>query len=62
MFDPDWTDAEAHVVTDFADAPQGGTHLVTVVTYARRAARDGAGASGMEHGLQGAYDRLDAIL
>jgi uncharacterized protein YndB with AHSA1/START domain len=42
---------------------QGGrTTLTITVLYPSKVARDGAVASGMEHGLAAGYDRLDEIL
>ncbi len=42
---------------------QGGTTTMTLtVLYPSKEARDGAVASGMEHGMAAGYDRLDAIL
>src|SRR5262245_28529788 len=42
---------------------QGGKTMLTIsVVYPSKEARDGAIASGMEHGMAAGYDRLDAIL
>lgn len=42
---------------------QGGTTTLTItVLYPSKQARDGAIASGMEHGVAAGYDRLDEIL
>jgi uncharacterized protein YndB with AHSA1/START domain len=42
---------------------QGGRTLLTLtVVYPSKEARDGAIASGMEHGVAAGYDRLDEIL
>lgn len=42
---------------------QGGkTRLTLTVLYPSKEARDGALASGMEHGMSAGYDRLDEIL
>ena len=42
---------------------EGGKTLLTVtLRYDSKEARDGAAASGMEHGMAAGYDRLDAIL
>lgn len=41
---------------------QGAKTLLTMtLTYPNREARDGALASGMEHGVAAGYDRLDAV-
>jgi uncharacterized protein YndB with AHSA1/START domain len=61
---------------DTGCVPQGGTQLVTLtltpkgkktlltmnILYPSKEARDGAAASGMEHGMAAGYDRLDEIL
>jgi uncharacterized protein YndB with AHSA1/START domain len=61
---------------DFGCVPGGGEQLATLVLteqgertkltitllYASKEARDGAVASGMEHGMAAGYDRLDEIL
>jgi uncharacterized protein YndB with AHSA1/START domain len=42
---------------------EGGTTLMTLtLEYASKEARDGAAASGMEHGMAASYARLDEIL
>ena len=42
---------------------QGEKTLLTItVLYPSKEARDGALASGMEHGMAAGYDRLDAVL
>lgn len=42
---------------------QGGKTLLTLtIAYPSREARDGALASGMEHGMSAGYDRLDEML
>jgi uncharacterized protein YndB with AHSA1/START domain len=42
---------------------EGGATLLTLtLQYASKEARDGAVASGMEHGMAAGYDRLDEIL
>jgi uncharacterized protein YndB with AHSA1/START domain len=40
----------------------GKTTLTVTVRYPSKEARDGALASGMEHGMSAGYDRLDEIL
>ena len=40
----------------------GGTLVKITVVYPSKEARDGALASGMEHGMSAGYDRLDAML
>jgi uncharacterized protein YndB with AHSA1/START domain len=61
---------------DTGCVPQGGEQLATLVLtergdqtlltltvlYPSKEARDGAAASGMEHGMAAGYDRLDGIL
>jgi uncharacterized protein YndB with AHSA1/START domain len=61
---------------DFGGAPQMGEQLTTLVLtehggkttltltvrYPSTEAREGAVASGMEHGMSAGYDRLDEIL
>ena len=42
---------------------EGGKTLMTVrLAYPSKEARDGAIASGMEHGVSAGYDRLDELL
>ncbi|MBX3444868.1 MAG: SRPBCC family protein [Planctomyces sp.] len=42
---------------------QGGrTHMTITLEYDSKAARDGAAASGMEHGMSANYARLDELL
>ena len=41
---------------------EGKTYLTITVLYPSKMARDGAIASGMEHGVAAGYDRLDEIL
>jgi uncharacterized protein YndB with AHSA1/START domain len=38
------------------------THLTITLSYPSKEARDGAAASGMEHGMAAGYDRLDELL
>lgn len=61
---------------DFGCSPQAGEQLTTLtlterggkttyslnIVYPSKEARDGAVASGMEHGMAAGYDRLDKIL
>ncbi|WP_395541959.1 SRPBCC domain-containing protein [Neotabrizicola sp. sgz301269] len=61
-FDPDWTGGEARVITDFDDDGAGGTILRMQVIYASPEARESVGASGMAEGMEGAFDRLEALL
>ena len=43
--------------------PKGKKTLLTItILYPSKEARDGAAASGMEHGMAAGYDRLDEIL
>ena len=45
------------------DVAKGEKTLLTItLTYPSKEARDGAAASGMEHGMAAGYDRLDEIL
>jgi uncharacterized protein YndB with AHSA1/START domain len=57
-------DAQAgEQIGTFVLTEQGGrTTLTMTVLYPSKEARDGAVASGMEHGLAAGYDRLDEIL
>lgn len=41
---------------------EGKTHVTIRLQYDSKEARDGAVASGMEHGMAASYDRLEAIL
>jgi len=40
----------------------GKTLMTLTLLYASKEARDGAAASGMEHGMAASYERLDEIL
>ena len=60
-FDQDWTGGEAVgtlVLTEVEDR----TISTNTVLYASKEARDGALASGMEHGMAMGYDRLETLL
>ena len=46
------------VLTDLGER----TSLTVTLLYDSKGARDGAVASGMEHGMAAGYDRLDEIL
>lgn len=61
-FDPDWTGGEARVITDFDSDGAGGTVLRVQVIYSSPEARESVGASGMAEGMEGAFDRLEALL
>lgn len=60
-FDDDWTAGEVTSVFELA-AHGAGTVLINTATYASRAARDAALASGMEHGMEASYAHLDRLL
>ena len=51
----------ALVITHFAEAG-GGTTVTLTVSYASRALRDAALATGMTGGMSQSYDRLDGVL
>jgi uncharacterized protein YndB with AHSA1/START domain len=61
LFDPDWTDGETRVKTEFLEQ-DGRTMLRMMITYATPETRDRVITSGMAAGMQAAYDRLDALL
>jgi uncharacterized protein YndB with AHSA1/START domain len=54
--------AGEQVVTAVLTEQGGKTTLTTTVLYPSKEARDGAAASGMEHGMEAGYGRLDTIL
>jgi uncharacterized protein YndB with AHSA1/START domain len=51
-----------HVVTSTLTERDGKTTLTAHILYASKEHRDGHLASGMEHGMQETYDRLDELL
>ncbi|MDG3006841.1 SRPBCC family protein [Paludisphaera mucosa] len=53
--------AEQLATLDLADMGET-TELTITLLYSSKEARDGAAASGMEHGMAAGYDRLDEIL
>lgn len=57
-------DAQAgeQVGTLTLDEKHGRTALTIALVYPSKEARDGALASGMEHGMSAGYDRLEAML
>lgn len=57
-------DAQAgeQVGTLTLEEKRGRTALTIALVYPSKEARDGALASGMEHGMSAGYDRLDAML
>lgn len=61
-FDPDWTQGEARVRTEFIGLGDARTQLQMTVTYGDPVTRDRVLASGMGAGMAAAYDRLDALL
>jgi uncharacterized protein YndB with AHSA1/START domain len=61
LFDQDWTGGETVSTLELSER-DGRTMLVNVVSYSSREARDGALQSGMEHGMEASYARLDEIL
>jgi len=54
--------AGEQIVTAVLTEHGGKTTLTTTVVYPSKEARDGAAASGMEHGMEAGYGRLDTIL
>ena len=44
------------------DERERQTHMTLHVVYPSKEARDGAMASGMEHGMRAGYERLDGVL
>jgi uncharacterized protein YndB with AHSA1/START domain len=50
------------IVTVTFDERDGRTHLVSHALYPSRQARDGALASGMEHGMRETMDQLDELV
>ena len=60
-FDDNWTGGETLNTTAF-DEEDGVTTVTVTVLYASTEARDGALASGMEHGMAEGFSRLDDLL
>lgn len=60
-FDEDWTGGEA-VSTILFEERDGRTRMTNTMRYASPEARDGVLQSGMEHGLEASYARLDALV
>ena len=54
--------AGAVIVTVTFDGHEGKTHLVAHELYPSKEARDGALASGMEHGMRETMDQLDELV
>lgn len=61
VFDPDWTNGETRVKTEFLEQA-GRTTLRMTVTYTDPATRESVLASGMGSGMEAAYDRLEGLL
>jgi uncharacterized protein YndB with AHSA1/START domain len=61
IFEP-MADAGAVIVTVTFDEQEGKTHLVAHELYPSKEARDGALASGMEHGMRETMDQLDELV
>lgn len=61
LFDPDWTGGETTERVDYI-SQDGGTLVRSVITYPTPATRDMVLAGDMLDGMQGGYDRLDAVL
>lgn len=60
-FDDPWYSGEAVVTTTLTDRG-GRTLMTTTMLLASKEARDGVLKSGMEHGLEPSYARMDAVL
>ncbi len=61
LFDEDWTGGEA-IVTLSLTEQHGQTTTVTSILHSSKAARDLALQSGMEHGMEMGFERLEALL
>jgi len=60
-FDQAWYAGEALVTTVLIEE-HGKTKLTTTILYESRATRDAVLKSGMEHGVEASYDRLEELL
>lgn len=61
IFDEDWYDGPARIVTAF-EAVEGGTRLRMTITYRTAEARDGVFETQMIWGMETGYRKLDALL
>lgn len=61
LFDQDWTGGETLVTTRFTESGGRTTSTMTVL-YSSRQAREGALATGMTHGMEASFQRLDRLL
>ncbi len=61
LFDQDWTGGEA-IVTLSLTEQDGQTTAVTSILHSSKEARDLALQSGMEHGMEMGFERLEALL
>ncbi|EGF90445.1 activator of Hsp90 ATPase 1-like family protein [Asticcacaulis biprosthecium C19] len=61
LFDEDWTGGET-TCTLMLEENGGRTEMTLIVVYPSKEARDGAMATGMAEGMEGSYERLEAIL
>jgi uncharacterized protein YndB with AHSA1/START domain len=61
LFDQDWTGGEA-IVTLSLTEQHGQTTAVTSILHSSKEARDMALQSGMEHGMEMGFERLEALL
>jgi uncharacterized protein YndB with AHSA1/START domain len=60
LFDQDWTGGETLSTLELTEAA-GITTLLNTIRYSSREARDGALKSGMDHGMEAGYRRLDEM-
>lgn len=61
LFDEDWTGGEA-IVTLHLTEQHGQTTVATSILHGSKAARDMALQSGMEHGMEMGFERLETLL
>ena len=61
IFDQDWTGGETLCELNLEER-NGRTFLESRITYASKAARDGAAASGMTRGMEAGYVRLEELV
>jgi uncharacterized protein YndB with AHSA1/START domain len=61
LFDQDWTGGEAIVTLSLTER-HGQTTAVTSILHSSQEARDMALQSGMEHGMEMGFERLEALL
>jgi len=60
-FEEDWTGGATTVSTSFADRA-GSTVVTTLIRYSSKEARDAAARTGMTDGMEGGFQRLEALL